>query len=42
MEKAKHGDASASGIFMIEINTASSMNTWVLDTGCGSHICTHL
>ena len=33
--------ASTSGIYMIEINFAIS-NSWVLDTGCGSHICTNV
>jgi len=28
-----------SGIFVIEINMSTS-TSWVLDTGCGSHICT--
>jgi hypothetical protein len=41
--KKKHSDASTSGIFMIEINiTSSKSNHWVLDTGCGSHICTNM
>ena len=30
-----------SDIYMIEINHASTA-TWVLDTGCGSHLCNHL
>ena len=29
-----------SGIYVIEVNTISYGNLWVLDTGCGSHICT--
>lgn len=28
--------------YVIEINTASNNNAWVLDTGCGSHICSNL
>ena len=32
-----------SGIFMIELhNTTSSSDSWVLDTGCGTHICSKL
>ena len=27
------------GIYVIEVNTVSYGNLWVLDTGCGSHIC---
>jgi len=32
---------SSSGIYMIEMNYASS-TSWVLDTGCGSHLCNNL
>ena len=32
---------SNSGIFVIEINLSTSAS-WVLDTGCGSHICTNV
>ena len=40
LKKDKESDAapSSSGIFVIELNTVSSIKTWVLDTGCGSHI----
>ena len=31
-----------SGIYVIEVNTVSYANLWVLDTGCGSHICTDM
>ena len=31
---------SSSGIYVIEVDTVSYGNLWVLDTGCGSHICT--
>ena len=31
-----------SGIYVIEVNTVSYGNLWVLDTGCGSHICTDM
>ena len=30
--------ASDSGIYVIEVNLSTS-TSWVLDTGCGSHIC---
>ena len=33
--------ASTSGIFVIEVNLSTS-SSWVLDTGCGSHICTNV
>ena len=34
----KASDASStSGMFLIEVNTVSNNNQWVLDTGCGSH-----
>ena len=36
--KAKGSETSESGIFVIEVNLSIS-STWVLDTGCGSHIC---
>ena len=36
-------DAPApSSIYVIEVNTVSYGNLWVLDTGCGSHICTDM
>ena len=34
-------ETSNSGIFVIEINLSTSAS-WVLDTGCGSHICTNV
>ena len=41
-EQKKNGaKASSSGIFVIEINLSIS-TTWVLDTGCGSHICSNV
>ena len=41
LKKEKYGDASTSGIYVIEVNTNTAFNNqnWVLDTGCGSHIC---
>ena len=32
----------SSGIYVIEVNTVSYGNLWVLDTGYGSHICTDM
>ncbi|KAK8640965.1 hypothetical protein V6N13_008716 [Hibiscus sabdariffa] len=39
VKKAKAVGASVSGIYVIDVNTATS-SSWVLDTGYGSHICT--
>ena len=39
--KKNGGGASTSGIFVIEVNLSSS-TSWVLDTGCGSHICSNV
>lgn len=33
---------SSSGIYTIQSNNLSSLNSWVLDTGCGFHICCDL
>jgi len=42
LEDKKNGvETSTSGIFVIEINLSTSAS-WVLDTGCGSHICTNV
>ncbi|WJX29428.1 hypothetical protein P8452_18069 [Trifolium repens] len=42
LEDKKNGLApSASGIFVIEINLSTS-SSWVLDIGCGSHICSNV
>ena len=35
------GGASTSSIFFIEVNLSIS-TSWVLDTGCGSHICSNV
>ena len=37
----KKAEASTSGIFMIECNFSSS-TSWILDSGCSSHICVDL
>ena len=39
VKKAKANGASASGIYVIDVNLSTS-SSWVLDTDCGSHICT--
>ncbi|KAK8977455.1 hypothetical protein V6N11_008370 [Hibiscus sabdariffa] len=39
VKKAKAVGASVSGIYVIDVNMSTS-SSWVLDTGCGSHICT--
>ncbi|KAK8600793.1 hypothetical protein V6N12_050641 [Hibiscus sabdariffa] len=39
VKKAKAVGASVSGIYVIDVNL-STTSSWVLDTGCGSHICT--
>ena len=40
LKKERHGDASNSGIYVIEINTNTALasHIWVLNTGCGSHL----
>ena len=40
-KKKKKGEASTSGIFVIGVHL-SIPTTWVLDTACGSHICTNV
>ncbi|GJS31430.1 retrotransposon protein, putative, ty1-copia subclass [Tanacetum coccineum] len=37
VEKGSH-----SGMFMIELHNTTTLNLWVLDTTCGTHICTVL
>ena len=41
LKKKKTGETSYSGIYVIQINFYPS-SFWVLDTGCGSHICTNV
>jgi hypothetical protein len=41
LKKKKAGEASTSGIYMIELYTFST-NSWVFDTGCGTHICNNV
>ena len=40
-KKKKTGETSSSGIYVIQINFSPS-SSWVLDTRCGSHICTNV
>ncbi|KAL1225710.1 Retrovirus-related Pol polyprotein from transposon RE1 [Cardamine amara subsp. amara] len=36
-------ETTSPGIYVIEVNVTSSVSTsWVLDTGCGAHICTNM
>ncbi|KAK8569291.1 hypothetical protein V6N12_007821 [Hibiscus sabdariffa] len=39
VKKAKAVGASVSSIYVIDVHVSTS-SSWVLDTGCGSHICT--
>ena len=39
MEFQAKGITGPSSMYMIELNNASISNSWVLDTGCGTHIC---
>ncbi|WP_248786455.1 hypothetical protein, partial [Escherichia coli] len=41
LAKEKGSKTSTSGIFVIEANFSTS-SSWVLDTGCGSHICANV
>ena len=38
-KKKEHTNASGSCIYTIEICSISSKTLWVLDTGCGYHLC---
>ncbi|KAJ9546973.1 hypothetical protein OSB04_019516 [Centaurea solstitialis] len=40
LKKLKANGASTSGTHMIELHSTCTSNSWVLDTGCGTHICT--
>ena len=41
LKKKKSSEATTSGIYVIEVNLSTS-TSWVLDTGCGSHICVNV
>ena len=38
-KKVAYDAPSSSGVYVIEVNTVSHDNLWVLDSACGSHIC---
>ena len=40
-QRKSGGPAASSGIFFIELNLSTS-DTWVLDTGAESHVCTNV
>ncbi|GJZ62466.1 retrotransposon protein, putative, ty1-copia subclass, partial [Tanacetum coccineum] len=39
LKKNKASASGTSGIFMIELFSFPKSNTWIYDTGCGTHIC---
>ena len=41
LKKKKSSEATTLGIYVIEVNLSTSAS-WVLDTGCGSHICVNV
>ena len=41
LKKKKSNEATTSGIYVIEVNMSTSAS-WVLDIGCGSHICVNV
>ena len=41
LKKMKSSEATTSGIYVIKVNMSTSAS-WVLDTGCGSHICVNV
>ncbi|GJU11493.1 retrotransposon protein, putative, ty1-copia subclass [Tanacetum coccineum] len=42
LKDGKVEKGSQSGMFVIEFYNTITLNSWVLDTGCGTHICTVL
>nr|GEU71613.1 retrotransposon protein, putative, Ty1-copia subclass [Tanacetum cinerariifolium] len=42
LKDRKFEKGSHSGMFVIELHNTITSNSWVLDTGCGTHICTVL
>ncbi|KAI3505809.1 hypothetical protein L1887_28094 [Cichorium endivia] len=42
IKKIKPKVSGTSGIYMIELHNTSTTNSWVLDTGCGTHICSNV
>ena len=41
LKKKKSNEATTLGIYVIKVNLSTS-SSWVLDTGCGSHICVNV
>ena len=41
LKKKKGSETTSSSIYVIEVNLSTSVS-WVLDTGCGSHICVNV
>ena len=41
LKKKKSSEATTSGIYVVEVNL-STFASWVIDTGCGSHICVNV
>ena len=41
LKKKKGSETTSLGIHAIEVNLSTSIS-WVLDTGCGSHICVNV
>ena len=42
LKKLNANGATTSGTYMIELHSTSASISWVLDTGCGTHICTNV
>ncbi|KAJ9553804.1 hypothetical protein OSB04_017849 [Centaurea solstitialis] len=42
LKDGKVEKSGQSGMFMIELHNTTTSNSWILDTGCGNHICTVL
>ena len=42
LKSGRDSEVSVSGINVIEVNIATSLNDWVLDTGSCAHICTNM
>ena len=41
LKEKKSSEATTSGIYVVEVNLCTSAS-WVLDIGCGSHICVNV
>ena len=40
LKDGKVEKSGQSGMFVIELHNTTTSNSWILDTGCGNHICT--